>query len=237
MPNNWFRFKQFTIQQEHAAMKVGTDGVLLGAWSSVPGPGSRVLDVGTGTGLIALMIAQRTRDVRVDALEIDPSSAMQAKENFQDSSWNKRLNCLHSSYQDYAIQCKDKYDLIICNPPFFTASFKTKSKEKNLARHDDSLSLEDIFRDSISLMKERAQISLIIPVQKESLASDLALEYHMYCKRLTRIIPTPEKPINRVLLEFSPIRQTCIEDELTIEQDGRHMYSDKYKALTGEFYL
>ena len=87
MPNNWFRFKQFTIQQEHAAMKVGTDGVLLGAWASVPGPGSRVLDVGTGTGLIALMIAQRTRDVWVDALEIDPSSARQANENIQNSPW------------------------------------------------------------------------------------------------------------------------------------------------------
>ncbi len=91
MPNNWFRFKQFTIQQEHAAMKVGTDGVLLGAWATVPEPGSRVLDVGTGTGLIALMIAQRAGDVRVDALEIDSLSAAQASENFQNSPWTERL--------------------------------------------------------------------------------------------------------------------------------------------------
>ncbi len=167
MPNTWFRFKQFTIEQQHAAMKVGTDGVLLGAWTSVPDPGGRVLDVGTGTGLIALMIAQRTKDVWVDALEIDPLSAGQAKENFQDSPWKDRLNCIHSSFQDYAIQNNDRYDLIICNPPFFSGSMKTDSKEKNLARHDDSLSLGEIFRGSVPLMKETTILCLILPVQKE----------------------------------------------------------------------
>jgi len=140
MPNTWFRFKQFTIEQEHAAMKVGTDGVLLGAWASAPGAGSRVLDIGTGTGLIALMMAQRTKDAAVDALEIDPSSASQAKENFQNSPWKKRLRCFPSSFQDFSSQCRKQYDLIVCNPPFFSGSKKTASKSKNLARHDDSLS-------------------------------------------------------------------------------------------------
>jgi tRNA1Val (adenine37-N6)-methyltransferase len=237
MSNSWFRFKQFTIQQEHAAMKVGTDGVLLGAWSSVPGPGSRVLDVGTGTGLIALMIAQRTRDAWVDALEIDPSSARQAKENFHNSPWKESTHCIQSSYQDYSSQCKSRYDLIICNPPFFSSSAKTPSKEKNLARHDDSLSLEDIFRGSVSLIKKTTIISLILPVQKEAQASSLALAHHMYARRLTRIRPTPDKSANRVLLEFSSVRGTCIEDELIIEQEGRHLYSDTYKKLTEDFYL
>jgi len=237
MPNNWFRFKQFTIQQEHAAMKVGTDGVLLGAWASVPEPGSRVLDVGTGTGLIALMIAQRTRDVWVDALEIDPSSARQANENIQNSPWKDRMNCIHYSFQDYASQCKYQYDQIICNPPFFSASTKAPSKEKNLARHDDSLSLGDIFKGSVSLMKETTVISLILPVDKEAQALDLILEHQMHCKRRTRVIPAPGKSTNRVLLEFSSIPGKCHEDDLTIETGKRHRYSDKYKSLTDDFYL
>ena len=237
MPNNWFRFKQFTIQQEHVAMKVGTDGVLLGAWASVPGPGSRVLDVGTGTGLIALMMAQRTRDVWVDAIEIDPSSARQANENIQNSPWKDRMKCIHSSFQDYASQCKYQYDLIICNPPFFSASTKAPSKEKNLARHDDSLSLKDIFKGSVSMMKEMTIISLIVPVDKAEQALDLIFEHQMHCKRRTRIIPAPGKSTNRVLLEFSSIPGKCHEDDLTIETGKRHRYSDKYKRLTDGFYL
>jgi len=237
MPNNWFRFKQFTIQQEHAAMKVGTDGVLLGAWSSVPGPSGRVLDVGTGTGLIALMIAQRTRDVWVDALEIDPSSAKQAKENFQNSPWMERLNCMDASFQDYVSQCNDSYDQIICNPPFFSASSKTQSKEKNLARHDDSLSLMDIFRGCVSLMKESAIVSLILPVHREAQALELIGEHQMHCKRLTRVMPAPGKSIKRVLLECSFIPGKCKEDDLIIETGTRHVYTDKYKNLVDAFYL
>jgi len=237
MPNTWFRFKQFTIQQEHAAMKVGTDGVLLGAWASVPGPGSRILDVGTGTGLIALMMAQRNRDIWVDALEIDPSSAKQAKENFQNSPWKERLNCICASFQDYSAQCNDQYDQIICNPPFFSASSKTQSKEKNLARHDDSLSLGDFFRGCASLMKESTIISLILPVHKKDQAFDLIGEYQMHCRRLTRVTPAPGKSTKRVLLEFSFIPGKCDEDDLTIETETRHKYTDKYKNIINEFYL
>lgn len=237
MPNTWFRFKQFTIQQERAAMKVGTDGVLLGAWSSVPGPGKWVLDIGTGTGLIALMIAQRSKDVWVDALEIDPSSASQAKENFQNSPWEKRLKSIPSSFQAYSSQCKKQYDLIICNPPFFSGSKKTQSKSKNLARHDDCLSLEDILTGSLSLMKETTIISLILPAQKEAAVSDLIAEHQMCCRRLTRVIPTPGKSSNRILLELSLIPGKCIEDDLCIEMGKRHLYSDQFKNLVDGFYL
>lgn len=237
MPNNWFRFKQFTIQQEHAAMKVGTDGVLLGAWASVPQAGSRILDVGTGTGLITLMIAQRARDVRVDALEIDSSSAAQAKENFQNSPWKKRLNCLHSSFHDYVSQCNLKYDLIICNPPYFTGSKKTESKSKNLARHDDSLSLGDLFKGSVSLMKETALLSLILPVDKEAEVLELIKKHQLHCNRFTRVKPTPQKPAKRILLELSHLPGKCHEDDLSIEMGKRHIYSDQFKSLTENFYL
>lgn len=237
MPNTWFRFKQFTIHQEHAAMKVGTDGVLLGAWTSLPETGSRILDVGTGTGLIALMLAQRIKNARVDALEIDPSSAMQAKENFQNSPWKERLHCIQSSYQDYSSQCTSRYDLIICNPPFFSGSYKTSSKELNLARHDDSLSLNDFFRASLSLMKKTTIISLILPVQKEKQALDLIRENKLHCKRITRVIPAPGKLAKRILLEVYSAPGESIEDELTIETGIRHAYSDKFKSLVDEFYL
>ena len=237
MSNNWFRFKQFTIQQEQAAMKVGTDGVLLGAWASLPPPGSRVLDVGTGTGLIALMIAQRTMDVRVDALEIDSSSARQAMENFQNSPWKERISCTHSSFQDFSSRCKSTYDLIICNPPFFSASSKTPSEAKNLARHDDSLSLGDILKGSLALMKDKSIISLILPFHKEAQALDLIREHYLHCKRLTRVKPAPGKSIKRVLMEFSFVPGERIEDELTIETASRHIYSDQFKKLVDSFYL
>ena len=237
MSNNWFRFKQFTIQQKQAAMKVGTDGVLLGAWTSLPPPGSRVLDVGTGTGLIALMIAQRTKDVKVDALEIDPLSARQASENILNSPWKERISCIHSSFQDYSSRCMSSYDLIICNPPFFSASSKTPSKEKNLARHDDSLSLGDIFSSSLPLLKEKSIISLILPLHKEAQALDLCTEHHLHCKRLTRVKPAPGKSIKRVLLEFSFVPGERIEVELTIETEVRHKYSHEFKKLVDEFYL
>lgn len=218
-------------------MKVGTDGVLLGAWASVPGNGSRVLDVGTGTGLIALMIAQRTRDVWVDALEIDPASARQARENFQNSPWKKRLNCIDTSFQDYASQCNDPYDMIICNPPFFSGSYKTPSKEKNLARHDDSLPLRELVGGCVSLMKESATINLVLPVHREEETLELLREHHLNCSRLTRVIPAPGKPVKRLLLEFSLLAGKCKEDDLTIESVARHVYTENYNSLVGEFYL
>lgn len=237
MPNTWFHFKQFTIQQERASMKVGTDGVLLGAWASVPGPGSRVLDIGTGTGLIALMIAQRTKLVAVDAVEIDPSSARQAEENFRNSPWKERIQCVESSFQDYATRCKWTYELIVCNPPFFSGSSKTPSKEKNLARHDDTLSLKDIIEGSIPLLNKKAALSLVLPLQKETQAMDLISDYGLFCRRHTRVKPAPGKPLKRVLLEFSYLSGKVLEDELVIETQIRHRYSDKFKALVNEFYL
>ena len=218
-------------------MKVGTDGVLLGAWASLSGPGSRILDVGTGTGLIALMLAQRNKDMVVDALEIDPSSARQANENFKNSPWKERMHCIQSSFKEYSSQCKRRYDLIICNPPYFSGSSKTPSKEKNLARHDDSLSLEDLLRGSVSLMKKTANISLILPVQKEKKAIELIAGHKLYCNRLTRVKPAPGRPIKRVLMEFSYIPGEFIEDDLTIETENRHIYSSEFKNLVDEFYL
>jgi tRNA1Val (adenine37-N6)-methyltransferase len=237
MPNSWFHFKQFTIQQEYAAMKVGTDGVLVGAWASLPGPGSRVLDVGTGSGLIALMIAQRTRNVMIDALEIDSASARQAKENFENSPWSGKLRCIPASFQDYSSQSTNSYDLIISNPPYFSDSTLTPSSELNLARHDQSLSLEDLFKGCLSLMKNTAKISLILPVQKEAQVLDLMAEHKLFYNRLTRVKPAPGKPAKRLLLECSNGDSKPVVDDLTIETGQRHVYSPKFRSLVNEFYL
>ena len=218
-------------------MKVGTDGVLLGAWTSVPPPGCRVLDIGTGTGLVALMAAQRTEQARVDGLEIDPSSARQARENFQHSPWKDSITCIQASIQEYCSRNKDLYDLIICNPPFFSASTPAPSHEKNLARHDVSLSLEDLFNGSVALMKKTALLSLILPAQKEARALELVREHELVCQRRTRVRPSPGKAIHRVLLEFSWAEGECREDELTIETGIRHHYTDAYQKLTEDFYL
>ena len=237
MPNSWFRFKQFMIQQEHAAMKVGTDGVLLGAWTSVPESGSRILDVGTGTGLIALMLAQRTKNAKVDALEIDPASASQARENFRNSPWSERLHCIRIAFQDYASRCTAPYDLIVCNPPFFTASTKTPSRGRTLARHDTSLSLEELFKGCISLMKQSTILSLVLPVQKEEQVLALIYKNHLSCSRLTRVIPSPGKPAKRLLLEISSTSGNPIQNNLTIEAGKRHNYTEAYLNLVKEFYL
>jgi len=248
MPNNWFRFKQFTIQQAHSAMKVGTDGVLLGAWASVPLPGSRVLDIGTGTGLIALMIAQRTKHVQIDALEMEASSARQAAENFRNSPWDHRLHGIDSSLQEYAPRCNKAYDLIICNPPFFSASYKTPSGPRNLARHDDSLNLEDLFSLSVQLMKKTGTFSLILPLQKESQTMELIKGHHMYPTRITRVRPAPGKAFKRFLIESSfvpgrtgvkqvPYPSKVQEEELCIETGTRHCYSAAFNSLVDPFYL
>jgi tRNA1Val (adenine37-N6)-methyltransferase len=130
-----------------------------------------------------------------------------------------------------------RYDLIICNPPFFSGSYKTPSREKNLARHDDSLSLEELFKGSVLLMKKPAIISLVLPVQKLPRAMELISGYRMHCNRITRVKPVEAKPVKRVLLEASYTYGERIEDELTIETDKRHVYSGKFKKLIEEFYL
>jgi len=139
MTNKSFQFKQFGIQQDKAAMKVGTDGVLLGAWVSLASKPLSILDIGAGTGLIALMMAQRSDAELIDAIEINDEAYEQAVENFENSDWGDRLFCYHASLQEFSDEIDDTYDLIISNPPFYTSTYKELSKERALARHAESL--------------------------------------------------------------------------------------------------
>ena len=235
MSNNFFRFKQFTVFQDCCAMKVGTDGVLLGAWAEAY-KRNNVLDVGTGTGLIALMIAQRNTNATIDAIDIDEGCVMQAKRNISESPFSNRVNVEKSSFQDFAARNDNKYDLIVSNPPYFHNSLKSPNLHRNYARHTDSLSFYEIISDGVSLLTESGSISLILPYEFKTSVLMHAKTVGLFAKRITNVFPLPHKPAKRFLIEFGMSDTECVEDNLIVEL-SRHKYTDEYNALTNEFYL
>ena len=234
MPTTYFNFKQFTVHQDLAAMKVGTDGVLLGAWASVKNVQS-ALDVGTGTGLIALMLAQKTTDAIIDAVEIDEQACQQSIINFKASNWNDRLHVAHSDFQNFSPN--KKYDLIVSNPPFFNNSLKNDCHKKTKARHTDSLSFSELIKETASLLNNNGRFCVILPADEKENFQEIALTCHLYLNKILYVKPTPTKPPKRVLMEFSFSETKISEDEMILEEFGRHLYSEKFKKLTGDFYL
>ncbi len=218
-------------------MKVGTDGVLLGAWAKFPNRGSYVLDVGTGTGLIALMIAQRYPDVKISAIEIDNSSCEQARENFINSEWSDRISIHENSFQDFHIQTKNKFDLIISNPPYFSNSLKNPDEAKSYARHQEKLTLEELFIGVSGTLNKRGMFSMILPYDQKSKCQKLATDSGLFPQRILNVRPKPGHDFIRVLMEFSFTQNKNFEDELIIEMNKRHSYSEEYKVLTKDFYL
>lgn len=235
MSNNFFRFKQFTVIQDHCAMKVGTDGVLLGAWVEVGGC-RNVLDVGTGTGLIALMVAQRDSKAIIDAIDIDGGSVMQAQQNTAHSPFAQRIDVLQCSYQDFADKVDKKYDLIVSNPPYFQNSLKSPNLSRTNARHNDSLSFFEIISKGFTLLSESGRIALILPYECKQAVLDHAATVKLYANRITNVFPLPHSPAKRLLVELSVQEMRCVEDNLTIEL-SRHQYTNEFNALTKEFYL
>jgi tRNA1Val (adenine37-N6)-methyltransferase len=234
MHNHFFRFKQFTINQENCAMKVGTDGVLLGAWTE-PGDASVMLDVGTGTGLIAIMLAQRSKAV-IHAIEIEPHASHQAMENVQKCPWKDRITATHSSFQDFSKDSNTKYDLIVTNPPFFSNSLKTPHGGRNLARHNDILPPDDLLAGVDRLLGPKGRFCLIMPYVDSSLFLVDAALYHLYCVRKAHVKATPGKKVTRVLMELG--RERCkIQEEDIVIQESEGVYAAKFKTLTKDFYL
>lgn len=228
-----FQFKHFSITQESTAMKVGTDGVLLGAWSKATE--GNVLDIGTGTGLIALMLAQRTKTALIDAVEIDKVASKEAQENFNNSDWKDRLTISNQSLQNY--QPNKKYDLIISNPPFFIDATKAPENNRNTARHTDTLSFEELISSVERLLAENGIFSLILPVNEAERFIKMAFEAQLYLNRKCLVKPNPTKAPKRVLMAFSFNKSTLLEEALTIETGKRHVYTQKYISLTKDFYL
>lgn len=231
-----FNFKNFAINQQGSAMKVGTDGVLLGAWSPIPEDCFSILDIGAGTGLIALMLAQRSNADQVDALEIDEAAYEQAVENFENSPWADRLFCYHAGLDEFIEEPEDQYDLIVSNPPFYTENFLSGNEQRDQARFNEAMPFEMLIEAADLLLSERGIFSVIIPFKEEQNFISIAAEFELYPDKITRVKGTPTTDIKRSLIAFSREELAPIATELTIEV-GRHEYTPEYIALTKDFYL
>ena len=241
--NLGFQFKQFFVRHDHCAMKVGTDGVLLGAWAepavSIQPSAFRILDVGTGSGLVALMLAQRFPEAHIDAIDIDEAAVEQAAENFAASPWSDRLHAYHSRLQEW--QSHSVPSLIVSNPPYFQNSLKNPDKGRELARHTDTLSYEELLYHSARLLSEHGRLAIILPAEAEQEIRTLAAQHSLFTTRVTRVYSKETKPARRVLLQFekSEYRDTDIsiaEDSLVLE-DGKGGRSAAYQEITKDFYL
>jgi tRNA1Val (adenine37-N6)-methyltransferase len=187
MANQWFKFKKFIIQQDKCAMKVGTDGVILGAWTSLNGIHS-ILDIGTGTGLLALMLAQRSSLVQIDAVELDADASSQAMQNVAESNFNAQIEVENQDFNVYSKNCLKKYDLILSNPPFFKDSLKPDDQGRKLARHNETLSLNQILIGAEKLLTDKGRLSLILPAELIPGAIDAASTYKLFPCRILNVI-------------------------------------------------
>ena len=231
-----FQFKQFSIQQDKTAMKVGTDGVLLGAWADLDFYPSSILDIGAGTGLIALMMAQRSDAETIDAIELNDAAYEQTVENFENSDWADRLFCYHASLQEFTDEIEDKYDFIISNPPFYTSTYKELSEERAMARHSESLNYSDLLESTSKLLSEKGNCAFIVPFEEAENFIKIAEENKLYPNRITRVKGAINTAVKRCLFQFSFEKTETILSELTLEL-SRHNYTEEYKNLVQDFYL
>ena len=238
MANDYFSFKQFTIHQDRCAMKVGTDGVLLGVLAPTIDSG-RILDIGTGTGLVGIMLSQRCPQAMVTGVELDANAAKQAEENATSTGW--KIKIINKSIQDFSSHCEEKFDLIVSNPPYFINSLKAPEKNRNTARHTDELSFEELIESAEKLLSEEGKFSVIIPYSEEENFIGIANKRNLIAESSVRIIPKVGKEPKRSVITFckckNKINCNINVTELVIEKEERHCYSDEFKKLTADFYL
>ena len=229
-----FTFKRFAVEQDRCAMKVGTEGVLLGAWAQVP-ENAHILDIGTGTGLVALMLAQRYPAANVLAVEIEPEAATQASENVENSPFSERIKVLCADAR--TLSDNEKFDAIVCNPPYFDETLKSPDSARATARHNDTLTIADLLKIAHKLLKINGSLQIILPTASAKRLEQQAKDMSFAVARTTHIYPTPQSDEKRTLLHLvnGEIEETA-ENSLTIELE-RHIYTDEYRQLTCDFYL
>lgn len=233
-----FQFKQFTIRQDKTAMKVGTDGVLLGVWTPLPHSAFSILDIGSGTGLIALILAQRSSAHQIDALEIDEDAYEQCVENFEESPWNDRLFCYHAGLDEFTDEIEDRYDLIVCNPPYFESNHLIEDESRSKARFYDILPFEELIKGVSVLLADNGIFSVIIPFEEEKHFLKLAQKEFLTPIKITHVKGTPTAKIKRSLICFSKNSQSqSIETNTLILEVERHQYTPEFTAMVKDFYL
>lgn len=236
MRRGGFTFKQFHIDHSRCAMKVGTDGTLLGAWATLPPHAKNILDIGTGSGLIAIMAAQRHPIAKITAIDIDKDCVMQATENAVASPWAERIEVIETPLQEYSPE--EKFDVIISNPPYFADSMHSPDKQRTTARHTASLSFKELTDGVLRLLADDGLFAVILPTAESKLLLS-ASRGRLFTWRRCEVWSTPESGARRIMLELKrePPKDLAQKEKIIIEQDGRHIYSEEYKALTADFYL
>lgn len=239
MPNTFFKFKQFTVHQDACAMKVCTDACLFGAIVSLQFSNEkikRVLDIGTGTGLLSLMFAQKNPGTIIDAIEIDEAAAMQATANFQGSLWNDRLNIYNTSIQKFKPTATKRYNLVISNPPFYENDLKSENVKRNLALHSDKLSLVELIEAAQKNISEDGVFAVLLPFHRSTLFEELAQKNNFYLNKKILVKQTPAHNFFRSILFFSTNKTIVIENEVTIKNE-QNQYGLEFTDFLKDYYL
>jgi tRNA1Val (adenine37-N6)-methyltransferase len=232
-----FHFKQFSVQQEKSAMKIGTDAVLLGAWCPIDNNPFSILDIGAGTGILSLMLAQRTSTEQIDAIEIEEAAYEECVENFENSPWSDRLYCYHAGLDEFVDDPEDEYDLIISNPPFYSEDFKTQNLTRDLARFQDAMPFEELVEAADLLLSENGIFAVVIPYKEEEHFIELCADVELFPIKITRVKGSHTTPIVRSLLAFKRFEIPTLTDNELVVEINRHEYTDEYINLTKDFYL
>lgn len=239
MKDQVFRFKEFEVKHSKSAMKIGTDAVLLGAWTSIEDNVNSILDVGAGTGILALQLAQRSHAETIDAVELDPDAFEECVANFENSPWGDRLFCYHAGFTEFYSEMDDKYDLIISNPPYFSEQpkFEVQNTAREKARFLEHLSFEDLLLGVSILLSENGEFSVVLPFSEQEKFISVANDYQLYPSSLLNVKGSPSSQIKRTLLKFRRNKTESISRKELIIEHSRHDYTLDYIDLVKDFYL